>query len=89
MGLIEIAAIGSLIGSLASAGTSIATGVKSVKTPAAPDPAAAAAEARRKQEEAQRGRRGRQSTLTTAGGGLSEQPTLGRPSLLGSASQGI
>jgi len=82
MGLEAIAAA-AIFGTLASTGMAVAQGVRGAKEPKVPDPAFARAEAARKEAEKAAARRGRASTLATPPGGLSESPTLGRPSLLG------
>jgi len=86
MGAAELAVM-SIMATLASTGASMAQSAKH-KSDARDAKAAAEAKAEAQRsmlEKSARERhlRGRSSTLTTPGGGLSESPTLGRPSLLG------
>ena len=82
---IDLLTAAALMGTLFSTGLSAANAmVDTSKEPVVPKRSAAATEAQKQAALAGK-RRGRSSTLTTSGGGLSETPTLGRPSLLGAA----
>ncbi len=79
-----------LLAALATTATSIGSSLSADKKRSdlarrARREAEAAAEAGQKEGALAAKRRGRASTLTTPRGGLSEMPTLGRPSLLGAA----
>ena len=63
------------------AGAAGALGPKAPKPPTEKD----TAEARRRRIEEMRRRRGRAASIVTGGAGLTNEPALGRPSLLGAA----
>ncbi len=83
MGLEVMAAL-AVLSSMASGVTAGAQAAKKDKSPVVPSRSAAALAAEKEGAAAAK-RRGRASTLSMAGDGLSETPTLGRTSLLGSA----